>query len=157
MQVQKKFRHTPPTGQNLFNVELDDGLLEVSSLFCKPTYRVHISVGVSSYPFLTVESLFDTGAGPILKNQDFLLQGGKESIKLIKRAATADGKLQSTEDRSHHSIVYPHDLSGRTHRIWDCRKPRRRYTAWNYVYPYRLQNNPSSLKATADHFDKEDE
>lgn len=52
--------------------------------FCKLTYSVEISIGVTSNALLTGPSLLDTGASSNSVNKDFLPLACKESIKSIK-------------------------------------------------------------------------
>lgn len=56
----------------------------VSSIFRKATYRVQISVDITSNALFTVASLLDMGAGTILGTKELLCSGCKESIQVIK-------------------------------------------------------------------------
>lgn len=57
----------------------------IASFFCKPTYLVRISVGVTSQSMRTVKRLFDTGAGPELVNKYFIPWNCKQYVKPIKQ------------------------------------------------------------------------
>lgn len=62
----------------------DGGLHDVASVFCKATFSLKISVGVSSSTLLTVARLPILGATPNLVNKFFVLQAWKDSIKPIE-------------------------------------------------------------------------
>lgn len=64
---------TPPAGgPYALHVQWNDGVYEVASFSCKETYRVQISVGISSSSILNVANLVDKGAGPNNVNEDIL-------------------------------------------------------------------------------------
>lgn len=70
----------PPTGKYVFNIQFDDGLPGVISFFCKATYCIKTSIGVTSNACLTTSSLLNTGTSLILISKAFISQASENSI-----------------------------------------------------------------------------
>lgn len=61
-----------PTRPYGFNVHFADSPHDIASFFCKPTYRVKISIFVTLNALLAVPSLLGTGVVPKIINNHFL-------------------------------------------------------------------------------------
>lgn len=62
----------------------DDGPYDGAPFLCNSTYRVRISVRMSSNAVRTMTSLFDTSGSRSLVSKDFILRARRKSIKTIK-------------------------------------------------------------------------
>lgn len=60
-------------------VQYEEDLHGVASFFCKPTYRVCISVRITLKYLLTVGGLLDAGSCQNLVNKDFFPVEGRRS------------------------------------------------------------------------------
>lgn len=89
--IAKKIRLPGPTGPCDFKVYIEDGPYNVA-LFCNPTYRIKISICITSNGLLAVASLLDTDTSPSSIEMDILPPGWKESVRSIKSQQSQTGK-----------------------------------------------------------------
>lgn len=87
-------RSSLPTGQYIFNVHFEDVLHNVTSFFCKVTYRINISIGVTSNAILTVVSILDMDVIPNSIVKDSLLPAWKWPVQSIQAPQLQTGKRE---------------------------------------------------------------
>lgn len=86
--MDNKKKHTLPPSVVPYETDVQYDEKEsyvIASFFRKPTYRVRISVGVTSQSMMTVASLFDTGAGPNLVNKSFIPRNWHRYVEPIEQ------------------------------------------------------------------------
>lgn len=99
-------------------IHFDHGPQNVASLFCKATYRVKISISVTSNPSLTVAGLLYTDGYPNLINKDFLPQAWKESIRAIKSPQLGTASLKVSNIDIEGIVPFPIRIGNLCVHVW---------------------------------------
>lgn len=90
----------PLTGPYVFIVQFDAILHDLSSFFCKPTYRVPVLIAATSNTLLTMMSSLDARETPDVINKVLLQPNSKGFVKRIflPQMRAANCKVQNIEE-----------------------------------------------------------
>lgn len=145
-----------------FNTHLDDGLHDAAPFFHKQTFRIRISIGVTSKARINSVDLTRYKHWLSLSKTYSVPPALKGSPNSIRSAQFWNSESRSCEHNGYRAVVYSHWKLMHTHLISDFRESGGGCSICNVIYcpmhkpghPYRPRNRPLAFEAGGHYFDR---